>query len=739
MVKKYQIKDLKKVSKREIISLKDTEQNSARVSISRKKTRAKNNQKSINLKSLGRNHKGYWTGKPNPNLDSIRSAKDKNNFHLVPHERILHPANSKFASVVRIAVSGLIIVIIINLFNVFGNGQNFKNTLVSSASSGIDNLMEGVQQSKNMSLPLAEEQFGQAEGHFNQALEDISFLKTSSVLAGEQNMKSLESLLQAGKNISEAGKLFSDSAENLQSWPDLFIQANKDVVLGATNENLQSLNSEMESLTDALSRNLQNVNAAIEKLSQANQHLSQVNASLLPPPYNQTLPQIKETLHNLEGFLSELSEQFPAILELLGDRYPHRYLILLQNDTESRPTGGFIGSLMIVDINDGIITKADFHDVYKYDGQLHEDIEAPEDIAQITSQWRLRDSNYSPDFAISAEKAAWFLQKSKGPSVDTVIAINQSAIGDLVAEMGPLEVEGLEYPIDANNFQFMLGYLIESKELGADNPKVILGKTIQAFRKKILEAKDPRVLLALFSHEIKDNKILFYSRDTEVQALFEKMQLTPHQANIEEGEDYLQVVGTSIGGNKSDLYINQNLTHNTIINPIGEVTDELSVTRRHNWDSSEISRWNNILDKFGYGEIPPHLLSILGNSVNKTSIKVYVPLGAELENVVGLDSEEVITRHDAELQKTYFLFTMEVAPGEENTISLRYKLPQSLNLFPVDMYRFTAQKQITLVQTELKKDLSLAPGLTLLKNNQNDLGTPEKLRDEYKLRAVIVN
>lgn len=104
------------------------------------------------------------------------------------------------------------------------------------------------------------------------------------------------------------------------------------------------------------------------------------------------------------------------MLELLGDRYPERYLVLLQNDSEARPTGGFIGSFMIVDINDGYITKMDFHDVYEFDGQLSEDIPAPEDIAKISKNWRLRDSNYSPISPYPPRKPPGSCRKRRVPA-----------------------------------------------------------------------------------------------------------------------------------------------------------------------------------------------------------------------------------------------------------------------------------------------------------------------------------
>ncbi len=726
---KYQIRDLHRVKKNERISLKTPDQNALNSNDA-----GSANAFSINLKPLGRKHKGCWSLNRRPFIDGIRSTRPPKNFHLVPAHKILKPAGSRFFPTIRIAVYGLLIVMAINLFNVLAAGMEFKSVMVSSASSGFGNLMEGVKQGKNMSLSQAENEFAAASETFDLALEKVSFLKTSSIFANENNTSSLQNLLDAGKKISEAGQLFTDSAKNLQTWPDLFIQTNRDLALG----NAASA-APGESLTDSLKVDLANILAANDKLAEAGAYLDRVDAGVLPTPYREALPEIKATLNNLVAFLDQLSDNVPAVLELLGDRYPHRYLILLQNDTESRPTGGFIGSLLIIDVNDGIIDQAEFHDVYKYDGQLNETIDAPEDIAMITKEWRLRDSNYSPDFALSAEKAAWFLQKSKGPSVDTIIAVNQSAIADLLAEIGPLEVDTLKGKLDANNFQFMLSYLIESKYYGAAHPKQILEKTIQAFQEKLLSGSDPRVLLQTLGKAVREQKIIFYSRDAKIQTMFEKLHLTPHQTAIEPEEDYLQVIATSIGGNKSDLYITQNLTHVTFIDSVGTVADELTISRKHNWTGADLFRWEKILKDFEFGQLPEHLQEILGKGTNKASLKVYVPLGSELENAIGLDPAKVLTRHDAELQKTYFLLQMEVAPGEEKSVTLRYKLPHALQLLPSAIYRFTAQRQISMFTTQLKKILVIAPALTLMKNTQNGLEYSTKLRDEYRMRAVIVN
>lgn len=736
---RYRVRDLTKVKQSEIISLKNPEQQG------QSSQSAFSGEHLLNLKAFQRHSPGQTQLRSNQTsryIDNLSAPNGLKNYYLIPQERVIQSPASRFSSVIRVAASGLAIVLIINLINVFTGTLHFKSVLISSASSGFDNILAGVDQTQKLSHSEAESDFHAAQQDFNQALEKISFLRTSNVFSQESSVKSLENLLSAGKSLSEAGQLFAQSASNLQEWPTLFIQANRDLTLGKLNPD-SLLPTQTPSLTDRLREDLTNVQEAAHKVSEAKAYLDQVQPGLLPGNYQEEIPQIKARLAKLESFLSGLADHFPAILELLGDRYPHRYLILLQNDTEARPTGGFIGSLMILDINDGLVTKADFHDVYKFDGQLHQDIEAPEEIAQITDNWRLRDSNYSPDFAISAEKAAWFLQKSKGPSVDTVIAINQSAIGEMLAEIGPIRVHPLKADLDTNNFQMILGYLIESKYYGEDNPKKILEQTIQAFKDKLLASYDPTLILNTVVRLIKDQKILFYSRDSKVQAFFDEFNLTPHQLPLEEGEDYLQVVATSIGGNKSDLYMTQNLTHTTLIDSEGVITDELSISRKHNWTGAELHRYEQTLEKFGFNGFPEHLQKILGKGDNKASIKVYLPLGAELENTVGIEQKDVIIRHNAELQKTTFLLEMNVPAGEEKTIMLRYKLPAKLKLAPADLYRFSAQKQLTLVPTQFKKVIELSPALTLVKANRQDSSTNThseeviNLRDEYRLRAVI--
>lgn len=740
-MKRYALSDIKAKKQIERLNLKNTEQSSASTN-SKKNTSSAH---STDLRALSNTKSKCKTAKSQrpvfisnsrSSLDSIYSDQPKESFHLIPAEKLTTKISNTLWSVSQLALAGFLIILLVNLVNVFQSAKQLKSVVVSRASSGVENLINGAKNSTK-DLQAGEQQFAEAQADFNFSLEKISFLSAKTPQSTQSNLSSVENILTAGKSISEAGQLFSKSAKNLQNWPTLFIQNNQNFFNNSQKNQQESTASNTASLTDQLKSDLQNIDLAIEKLITASQLLQKTDPTTLPTQFQEELIKIQTKLADLIAFLNQVKQHIPAVLELLGDRYPHRYLILLQNDTETRPTGGFIGSLMILDLNDGLITKADFHDVYKFDGQLHENIPAPEDIASITENWRLRDSNYSPDFAISAEKAAWFLQKSKGPSVDTVIAVNQSIIADFLDALGPLEVDGLQQPLDSSNFQFMLSFLIESKHFGVSNPKVILEKTISAFRKKLVTIKNPQEIAQIVIKGALDQKIMLYSRDEQVRALFEDLHLTPHPVQIQENSDYLQVVATSIGGNKSDLYITQNITHQTYLNPDGEIIDEVTIARRHNWTQAELEKWNTIVQEFGFKEVPSYMQDLLGRGNNKSSIKVYVPLGAELIGSAGIDLSAIQTRSDVELSKTYFRYEQTVEAGLENSITLRYRLPYKLNLLAAGLYRFTAEKQLGLINTVLKKDLVLAPGLQELRANLDIDHRQIKLKQPFQFSAVI--
>ena len=684
------VRDLKRRDSRKILILNKEEKieqkNKPVTEVAHRKiidVKAKNQQKDYIIFSIG-----------SENKDKKQSSKYKNFFTII--------------------ATGVIVVFIINIFSISNQLFNISNNIEADAFAGYDMFLSGGKNAGDANFGGAIQSFEAANKAFTDAQNKIWFLGDQSLLSMQGIGSSAYSILESGKLLSDAASYFSQGISELNEVPILFVQNNTSAS-GTTNQNKISLSEKLKSSLNLFNQAFENVKLAQEKLISA-------GPLLLPDKFKSQFNLLTQKLDELVLIIDEIKVRIPPLLKLLGDRYPHRYLVLLQNNTESRPTGGFIGSYMIIDVNDGYIEKSEFHDVYESDGQLNEFIPAPEEMAELTTNWRMRDSNYSPDFALSAAKAAWFLEKEEGPGVDSVIAINQSFLMDLFAITGPVQIDGLSAPLTGNNYNTVLTYIVEAKLEGANDPKAVLNRFIPVLQKKLYDKASFKNLFSVIQKGISEKQILAWSKDEDIENLFNDIGISGLIKKTQADEDYLNLSAINIGGNKSDLYIQPEILHETMIYKNGEVLDKLTYTRKHTWTPEILLEWQKQLEPFGYSDLPEYLQNILGRGNNKSVIKVFLPKGSEIQDVVGLEKNDIHSGIDENLDKTYIYFTLEVAPQNERKVSILYKLPYKLDLFAADEYRMTVQKQPgSIVATKLIKRIAADPNIKNLRNYPDEV------------------
>jgi hypothetical protein len=304
----------------------------------------------------------------------------------------------------RMLVAGFFIVFIFNVAQIGNQLFSIASDVEANAFQGFGRFVEGGKDALEANFGGAVQYFDSAGFAFEEAQKKVWFIGNQGATGDRGSIaESAYGLLEAGDYLASGASYFSQGASAIQEIPVLFMENN--------------LHPEGDfkvsyvSLTDKLKSSLELFDKALNEVKNARGKIENSGSQILPENlqvhFNALLGQLDSLIMTLES----MKVRIPAILSMLGDRYPHRYLVLFQNNSESRPTGGFIGSFLIVDVNDGNITKTEFHDIYEYDGQLNEKIDAPNEITALTDNWRMRDANYSPDFAVSAKKIAWFLEK----------------------------------------------------------------------------------------------------------------------------------------------------------------------------------------------------------------------------------------------------------------------------------------------------------------------------------------
>ncbi len=586
----------------------------------------------------------------------------------------------------RFGVVGLTVIILLNIVGAYTAGLTLKKDIEVKAFGAYENIKKATDAAKNKDFISMFNEFystTQLLEELEKSLGDSLYIQANSKV--NSPLQSMTLLLRAGKHLSKAGEYLAKTIYGAQQLQTQFIQQNSDLS--------QSDRPDFK-ITDKIKEDSGYLNLAMVEMESALSILEEIEFQYLPRNFQDNFLEIELKLSQATEIINLVQNYIPYVLDLLGDRYPKSYMILLQNNHEIRATGGFIGSYILMDINDGKITKFELKDVYEADGQFHEKVDPPKGLHKITEDWRMRDANYSPDFPTSARQVMWFLEQEKGPTVDTVIAINQRVVENLLKKIGEIKMPEMDISINAENFTWIFSHLIESKLSQTNSPKQFLMDFAPVFKKQLLQPQNIPAILEVVQESIQRRDIMAYSNDTATSMLIDKFNLDGKIASLDQTFDYLQIINTSVGGNKSDGFIDQKIKHNTNVDNEGNLVNDLTLTRKHTWFQREDEIFDDLYQKFGSGKLErQELKDILGFGGNKTLVRIYVPLGSELLSATGsIVADEVLVYED--LGKTVFAFEQSVIYTErEAKINLSYRLPHQLDLNYADNYKMIIQNQ----------------------------------------------
>lgn len=378
---------------------------------------------------------------------------------------------------------------------------------------------------------------------------------------------------------------------------------------------------------------------------------------------------------------------------LLGVDSSRTYLVLFQNDKELRPTGGFITAYTIAKVENGKFEPVSSSDIYNLDEFYKPRVTAPDPIIKylkgpylLNSNYRLRDINWSPDFATSMEL---FLKEASTvgiKNVDGVIAVDTQLLVNILDVLGPVGVPGFgEYSTkiepkcncpqviyELESFADIEGPVVWSQnEPGKivfappnyDNRKKIIGPLMNSILANTLgqsKEKIPSLFKAAFNSAI-DKHILIYMADEKAENALKTFGIAGSVDNSD--ADYLSIIDANLGGRKSNLYVTQEVEQEVKIAKDGSVEKSVSVTYKN---PAAYDGWLN---------------SVLPNWV-----RVYVPKGSQL---MSFDGAETKADPYEDLGKTVFAGYFQLRPQGIAKITLTYKLPFKVS----GEYNLLLQKQ----------------------------------------------
>lgn len=601
-------------------------------------------------------------------------------------ERVSTRTSTVFTSS-RFWVAVTTLVILIGLpFPTFAYYKQLKNTsasVVEQSTNGFLALQSSTVAAFHSNIP-------DAQHNLDSALD--SFSHAQSIIDGEhQVVQYIASILPfVGTQI--------ESRRHLLNAGHHVALANTYVLKGIQ-ETEQDKNP---NLTDRFYNLREHFRFALPQYKEALHDLASVDTSVVPSEYQQSFQDFKILFTAFVDDTQNMIDFIDTMQKVFGSDDFKRYLIVFQNNRELRPTGGFMGSFAVLDIQKGKILGLTVPPGGTYDlqGQLDVRVKPPAPLLLINDRWEFQDANWWPDFPASAEKMAWFYQHGRKTTVDGVIAINATVFEKLLSAIGPIQNEKNNITLNAATALDDLQYKVEVDYNRVSNtPKAIIGDLAAQLLTELPKRNtaDALKLLVTLHDSLQDKEIQAYFTDKSTENTIQQFGWGGEIVQTEPHQDYLMAVNTNIQGQKSDAKIQQEIEHQAEVQDDGTVIDTVVIRRTHTGTVGEM----------------------FTGKPNISYLRLYVPVGAELVDAGGFSTIGDASFHppeqwatdDIDLQqketgrnfdaktgtemyssfgKTVFGNWVITNPGETSEVFFTYRIPKLVNM--KDSPQVTPQK-----------------------------------------------
>jgi hypothetical protein len=655
-------------------------------------------------------------------------------FFLLPKENIQKfEDNFKFLKlsladckkIISFGLVAFVFILPLQAFSYYGSLKRTENRVMDGASEAYSSLVASGGQIANSDFSGAANNLAEAAGAFSAAQRELN--KINFIVAGlakalpqGERMEAGDALFFAGEKLSLVGRNLLDSVADFTK-----------------NDSNIEITSKIKILRDKLSEMLPDI-------SEAGDRLISIESEAIPEDKQDTFRKLQEKLPSLVLTFKKLISVSDLMIKFLGDGEPKRYLFIFQNTGERRATGGFMGSMALVDFDKGSIKNIEVPGGGPYDftGSLKEKIIAPGPLTLINPRWEIQDANWFPDFKTSAEKIKWFYEKGGGPTIDGVVAINSDVIVDLLKIVGPIELLKYKKTVNADNFIDEIQKSVEIEYNRKENkPKQIIGDLTPVLLEKIF-ASNPRdfgKILSTFATSLREKDIILHSVFPEIEHELLNLDWGGGIKNVNQKTDYLMIVHSNLGGGKTDRVMEDNATLETTISYDGYIKNKLTIRRTHQGKKGEaftgmrnvdylriyVPEGSTLINAEGFEAPPEELFEKASKGyVSDPDLKI-------LEDQVFVD-EATKTRIGKEAGKTVFGNWVQVDPEESVTVIVEYMLPFK---FPYSgdgegwlrdlQDKFSKDKENSFYQILIQKQSGTKINFT------NKISFPERLKAEW--------
>lgn len=270
----------------------------------------------------------------------------------------------------------------------------------------------------------------------------------------------------------------------------------------------------------------QNLEAANESVSDANVQLEQIDGTHIPQ-LTEALSKGKAQFRKLAGLTDTANRMVSVLPKMLGldseSSSSRTYLVLAQNNSELRATGGIPASWGTLTVENGKLSMGTFS-VPPKSTEFSED----EAMAVLTADERsifstkmatdYRDINFTPDFPRTGDIASRMWERATGQKVDGVISVDPVFLQSLLKVTGEITLNDGTVLSGENTAQIILNQTYIDKATEAEQDGFFTEAASQVFDHALtnLDGKSSQ-LVSMFNQAVEDSHIYVWSAHEDEQ------------------------------------------------------------------------------------------------------------------------------------------------------------------------------------------------------------------------------
>ncbi|QOD02643.1 DUF4012 domain-containing protein [Pseudarthrobacter sp. BIM B-2242] len=184
------------------------------------------------------------------------------------------------------------------------------------------------------------------------------------------------------------------------------------------------------------------ISAAAHAVRLSADRLRQIDTTKLMPHVAEPLTRARDQLQDITGTLDAAANASSLAPGMLGAQSPRSYLLMIQNNAETRASGGIPGALAVLNFDEGRLTlgaQSSAADIGVMSPIVPTDPEQQQIYSQRVGKF-MQDVNLTPDFPTAASTAQAMWERKTGQRVDGVISIDPVALSYILDATGPVKI-----------------------------------------------------------------------------------------------------------------------------------------------------------------------------------------------------------------------------------------------------------------------------------------------------------